>query len=116
MDLSFNDLVAWSQTVQGIFFSRVFLVFLAGEVSGFYVYKLLGLWDLSAKKKEIASDLVGYLNNITLGFVMAFILRDSDDHGLSFINGLWFIVGSLGMHIIYKEFLYKYFKRKSKGK
>lgn len=116
MDYSIKDLVEWSNTAQGIFFMRMFGVFIAGEIVSGIVYKFMGLVDLSKKKEQIIVELSGYGANIIIGSLLAFLLRSGNTAGSNFMTGMWFVIGSMGMHLVYKRYIDKWLKIKARGK
>ena len=116
MDFSFRDLIEWSNTAEGIFVLRVFLVFLIAEVFGRGLsYKVMVFFPMDKKRENVIIDLSGYLVNIIAGIAMAFLLHENGNVKHSVLDGLWFIFGSMGLHFFYAKYFDKWLKNKARG-
>ncbi len=117
-------IVKFSKTPQGALFFKIFLVFVASEMFRQFAYKFTGLLRINRKRKKKKDfngiweqrlvDLLGYVFNIVFGIFMAFLFR-TPDHTQSFLTGMWFIVGSMGMHLVYVRYVDKWIKNKLGG-
>lgn len=104
----------WTQTPMGHFFLNIFLVFLVAEFLGRQImYKIMVFVTFDKKKEAAFVELFGYLVNIIFGMFMAYKLSETGEY---FLDGLWFIFGSMAMHLVYVRYLDKWIKNKVRKK
>ena len=110
-------IVDFSQTPTGIIFFRVGLVFLIAEFFGRqFAYKIMIFTDWSAKVEKALVDLSGYVINILAGIFMAYLFKNGLKENQIVIHALYYIFGSMAMHVAYVRYVDKWIKSKIKTK
>ena len=110
-------IIDFSQTPTGIIFFRVGLVFLIAEFFGRqFTYKIMIFIDLPAKVEKALVDLAGYLINILAGIGMGYLFRNGMSQQQIVTYTLYYIFGSMAMHVVYIRYIDKWIKSKIKNK